>query len=196
MVRLCFDYGHGGKDPGSSYEDRKEKDDVFKIGKRVANILRESAIKINETRTRDKTVSLKTRSDFEKRRNYDYFISFHRNAFKPEKANGVETYTYIKQTSKAKNMDSKIQKALVNIGFIDNTKDNKLFDDKFDEIAKSISEAILDQLGRNASKPSPPSKDKTLYRVMSGSYAKKDNAEKQVKKLKNAGFDASIIIKK
>src|SRR5699024_1233403 len=150
------------------------------------NILRESAIKINETRNRDKTVSLKTRSDFEKRRNYDYFISFHRNAFKPEKANGVETYTYIKQTSKAKNMDSKIQKALV----------NKLFDDKFDEIAKSISEAILDQLGRNASKPSPPSKDKTLYRVMSGSYAKKDNAEKQVKKLKNAGFDASIIIKK
>ncbi len=39
-------------------------------------------------------VSLTKRTGFENKQVYDYFISFHRNAFKPEQA-GVETYTFI-----------------------------------------------------------------------------------------------------
>lgn len=43
--------------------------------------------------------------------------------------------------------------------------------------------------------PTPPtSNNQTLYRVMAGSYANRDNAESQVAKLKKAGFDATIMI--
>ena len=223
MIRICLDYGHGGSDPGAVYKGKKEKDDVLKVGLAVAKILRNHGVLVDETRATDKTVSLKERSDMENKKKYDYFISFHRNAFKPEQANGVETFTYTNQTAKAKNLADKIQKELVaigftnrgvkkanfhvlretkapavliEIGFIDNTKDNQLFDSKFDEIATEIAKSILLQLGVEYKEviQSPPAPSNTLYRVMAGSYANRDNAEKQVEKLKAAGFDATIMI--
>lgn len=222
MSRICFDYGHGGKDPGAVYKGRQEKDDVVKIGRKVARILRQYGVKVDETRTSDRTVSLRERSNFENKKNYDYFISFHRNAFKPEAARGVETYTYTNQTRKAKSLAARIQKSLVRIGFrdrgvkkgnfhvlretrspailieigfIDNSSDNRLFDRKIGEISEGIAQAILDQLGIKDKEASLPSKDEILYRVMAGSFKSRDRAEKQVERLKAAGFDAVIMIK-
>lgn len=219
MVKLCFDYGHGGNDSGACYKGRKEKDDVLKVGKAVAELLRKHGIAVDETRTTDVSLSLKARSDFEKKKEYDYFISFHRNAFQPEAAQGVETFTYTSQTAKAKSLAEKVQKSLVElgfvnrgvkkanfhvlretkasailieIGFIDNSKDNALFDSKFNEIVKAIVGAILDEVGvtyiediRNNST--------IFYRVMAGSYSNKENAQAQVERLKKAGFDAVIM---
>lgn len=174
MIRLCFDYGHGGSDPGALYKERKESIDVLNIGKEIAAELRCYGIIVDETRTDDVTMSLKQRSDFEYKQNYDYFISFHRNAFKPEVAKGVETFVAIKTSAKSKSLAQKIQTSLVNvgftnrgvkeanfhvlketkapavlieIGFIDNTGDNELFDRKREEIIKGITKAILSQLG-------------------------------------------------
>ncbi len=174
MARLCFDYGHGGNDPGAIYKGRKEKDDVLYIGKEVAKELRRHGVIVDEARRTDITMSLKERSNFENKGKYDYFISFHRNAFQPEKARGVETFTYINPNKKAKELAEKIQKSLVDIGFvnrgvkaanfhvlretkapavlleigfIDNSRDNNLFDNKKHEIIKVISKAILSQLG-------------------------------------------------
>jgi len=226
MARICLDYGHGGSDSGAVYKGRKEADDNLALGKAVAKELRRHGINVDETRTGDKTVSLSERSNFERKGSYDYFISFHRNAFKPEQARGVETFTYINQRAKAKGLADKIQKELVavgftnrgvkkanfhvlretrapailvEVGFIDNTKDNQLFDSKFNKIVEGISKAILLQLGMeyNPSQnktPLAPSTPNTLYRVMAGSYANRDNAEKQVERLKKAGFDATIMI--
>ena len=117
MVRLCFDYGHGGEDPGAIYKGRCEKDDTLNLGREVAKELRRYGVIVDETRTKDITVSLKERSSFEKSGRYDYFISFHRNAFKPEKAKGIETYTYLNQGPKAKELANKIQSSLVDVGF-------------------------------------------------------------------------------
>jgi N-acetylmuramoyl-L-alanine amidase len=174
MARLCFDYGHGGSDPGAVYMGREESEDVLAVGREAAEILRRHGIIVDETRTADVSLSLKERSDFENRGTYDYFISFHRNAFKPEQAAGVETYTYLSPGTKSKGLAEKIQIALVKIGFvdrgvktanyqvlretkapavlieigfIDNSQDNVLFDAKRDEIVKAISGAILSQLG-------------------------------------------------
>lgn len=223
MARLCFDYGHGGEDSGAFYNGRKESNDVISLGKDIASELRRHGIIVDETRTSDVTVSLQTRSNFENRNIYDYFISFHRNAFKPEAASGVETYTYINQDSRSKSIADRIQTAIVNIGFvnrgvkkedfhvlretkapavlielgfIDNNFDNNLFDSRRKEIIKAISKAILDQLGITYKEESVSnsSNDKTLYRVMSGSFSVKENADKQVQKLKEAGFDATIMI--
>lgn len=223
MARLCFDYGHGGEDSGAFYNGRKESNDVISIGKDIASEIRRHGIIVDETRTSDVTVSLQTRSNFENRNIYDYFISFHRNAFKPEAARGVEIYTYINQDSRSKSIADKIQTAMVNIGFvsrgvkkedfhvlretkapailielgfIDNTGDNNLFDSRRKEIIKAISKAILDQLGITYKEESVSNfnNDKTLYRVMAGSFSVKENADKQVQKLKEAGFDATIMI--
>lgn len=38
MARLCFDYGHGGSDPGACYNGRKESVDVLYIGREVPYI--------------------------------------------------------------------------------------------------------------------------------------------------------------
>lgn len=224
MNRICLDYGHGGSDPGAVYKDRCEKDDVLRIGLAVSKTLRSHGVLVDETRATDKTMSLKERSDMENKKIYDYFISIHRNAFKPEAAQGVETFTYNNQTAKAKSLADKIQSelvaigfrhrgvkkanfhvlretkapaVLVEIGFIDNTNDNQLFDNKFDEIAKGISKAILLQLGvayKGLTQSPLISNNQTLYRVMAGSYSIRENAENQVAKLKKAGFDATIMI--
>jgi N-acetylmuramoyl-L-alanine amidase len=174
MARLCLDYGHGGSDPGAVYMGRKESEDVLSLGRSVTEVLKRHGVLVDETRTTDTTVSLNARSDFENRGAYDYFISFHRNAFKPETAAGVETYTYLNPSAKSKEMAEKIQNALVGvgfadrgvkeanfhvlretkapavlieIGFIDNSQDNALFDNKRADIVKGIAKAILSQLG-------------------------------------------------
>lgn len=174
MASLCFDYGHGGSDPGAMYMGRKESDDVLSLGRAVASELRRHGVVVAETRVSDMTVSLIQRSNFENKQVYDYFISFHRNAFKPEQAAGVETYTYINPGAKAKELAKKIQNVLVGvgfgnrsvkeanfhvlretkapavlieIGFIDNSQDNALFDSQREEIVKAVAGAILSHLG-------------------------------------------------
>jgi N-acetylmuramoyl-L-alanine amidase len=226
MVRLCFDYGHGGEDSGACYKGRKESNDVLSLGRAVASEIRRHGVVVHEVRTSDVTISLKERSDFENKNTYNYFISFHRNAFKPEKAKGAETFTYINPGAKAKGLAEKIQASLValnfvnrgvkaanfhvlretkapavlvEIGFIDNTNDNNIFDSKRNQIIKALAKAILLQLGINyiqAVVVKTETSSQTLYRVMAGSYSVRENAENQVHKLKAAGFDATIMINK
>ncbi|MFR1708863.1 MAG: N-acetylmuramoyl-L-alanine amidase [Clostridium sp.] len=224
MDRLCFDYGHGGEDSGACYNGRKESNDVLSIGRAVASEVRRHGVAVDETRTSDSTVSLNGRSSFENRNTYDYFISFHRNAFEPEKARGVETYTYLNGGAKSKGLAQRIQTALValgftdrgvkeanyhvlretkasavlvEMGFIDNSYDNSLFDARRNEIIKALAKAILAQVGIDyveASAPAQTESVQTLYRVMAGSYKVRENAENQVQKLKAAGFAACIMI--
>ena len=171
---ILFDYGHGGKDPGAVYKGRKEAHDVLKIGQAVAKRLRAAGIVVDETRTTDATLSLDERVKIELKKKYDYFISFHRNAFKPEKATGAEVFVYHAYNTKSKALAKKIQQALVNIGFrdrgvkeaefyvlkhtkapalllevgfIDNSNDNQLFDSMFEEIVVGIAQAILEVAG-------------------------------------------------
>jgi N-acetylmuramoyl-L-alanine amidase len=174
MNRLCFDYGHGGDDPGAVYLGRKESDDVLRLGTEVARDIRRHGVSVDETRTADIDVPLRQRTDLENKQAYDYFISFHRNAFMKEAANGAETYVFTEASEKSKALALKIQAAiadvgfssrgvktanfhvlresrapavLVEIGFIDNSQDNALFDKKHREIVKGISKAVLAQVG-------------------------------------------------
>lgn len=215
MARVCLDYGHGGIDSGAVYKGRCEKDDNLELGLKIAEELRRHGVIVGETRTSDTTLSLKNRTLFANKGNFDYFISFHRNAYIPEKTNGVETYVYIIGREKSKELAERIQKALiqvgffnrgikkanfqvlretkmpavlVEVGFIDNSEDNKLFDSKKDEIAKGIAKAILEQLNIKYVETS-----KILYRVAAGTFSNRENAEKQVKKLKELGIDAVIV---
>ena len=170
-MRVCFDYGHGGKDSGACYMDRRESREVLSIGQEVAKQVRQHGIIVDETRTSDRAVSLGERCQFERKKNYDYFISFHRNAYKPEVANGVEVYTYLNGGPKAHNLATNIQNSLVvlgfknrgikranfyvlretrapavlvEIGFIDHSGDNRLLDLKRKEIVETVAQAIVE----------------------------------------------------
>ena len=174
MMLILFDYGHGGKDPGATYKGRKEATDTLTLGQAVAKRLRAAGVVIDETRTADTTLSLDERVKIEIKKKYDYFISFHRNAFKPEQATGAEVFVYRAYNTKSKALAKKIQQALVRIGFrdrgvkeaefyvlkhtrapallleigfIDNSIDNQLFDAKFEAIVEGVAQAILDIAG-------------------------------------------------
>ncbi|MFJ7953071.1 N-acetylmuramoyl-L-alanine amidase [Lysinibacillus sp. NPDC096418] len=129
---------------------------------------------IDETRTTNTTLSLDQRVKMEWKKTYDFFISFHRNAFKPEIGTGAEVYVYKTANVKSKSLAAKIQNALVRVGFrdrgvkeaeyyvlkhtkapalllevgfIDNSADNKLYDAKFEAIVDGIANAVLDVVG-------------------------------------------------
>jgi len=167
---IMFDYGHGGNDPGAVNGKRKESNDVLMLGKAVATVIRAAGITVDETRTTDTTLSLTERSNMERKKKYDYFISFHRNASINKSAYGVETYIFRTSNKKSSQLATAIQNSLVGIGFknrgvkvgnfhvlretyspavllevgfISNVNDNKLFDGRFDEIVDVISKAII-----------------------------------------------------
>lgn len=173
-----FDYGHGGNDPGAVNGNRKESNDVLKLGKAVAAVIRAAGINVDETRTTDKALSLSERSNMERKKKYDYFISFHRNAATNKSAYGVETYIFRTSNAKSLQLATAIQNSLVGIGFknrgvkvanfhvlretyspavllevgfISNVNDNKLFDGRFDEIVNAISKAIINVVSKNNS---------------------------------------------
>lgn len=170
MVRLCFDYGHGGRDCGALYKGRKESLDNLAIGRNVAELIRNLGIEVGETRTSDISMGLKERVNFANKGKYDYFISFHRNAFQPEKANGVETFIYTNASIKSNRLAIEVQKTLIEfgfrnrgvkmanfyvlretkmpailieLGFIDNSKDNYLFDLNRRDIAQELAKTII-----------------------------------------------------
>lgn len=170
MVRICFDYGHGGKDSGAIYNGRKESIDNLIIGMEVAKRVRIFGADVDEIRTTDVSIGLKERCVFANNGKYDYFISFHRNAFKPEVGTGAETFVYTSALLKSRALAKKMQDALVacgfrnrgvkkadfyvlrktimpavliEIGFIDSIIDNTLFDNKRKEIVHELTKAII-----------------------------------------------------
>lgn len=172
---VCLDYGHGGIDSGATYKGRLEKDDVLRTGKLLAAKLRSKGVRVDETRVADVTLKLEERVYFANKKDYDYFVSFHRNAYKPEHAHGVETYVYPGSSSRSLALARKIQRNLIDekvgfydrkvkkakfyvlgntkapavlmeVGFLDNTIDNDIYDSKQVEIVDAISSAILEAL--------------------------------------------------
>ena len=79
---VVLDAGHGGMDEGTSSKNGKylEKDYTLLIVNRVKELLEESNIKVYYTRTDDRNVSKKKRTDLADRKKADLFISIHCNA--------------------------------------------------------------------------------------------------------------------
>lgn len=165
---ICLDYGHGGRDPGGVSGSRKESFDNLRLGSFLKKNLEEESFKVYETRTRDVYVSLERRVAFSNSLGADYFISIHRNAFN-SRARGVETYvhpgTSLENLGLARRIQSglsslgfydrglkpgnfyvlrktRARSILLELGFIDNPEDNRIFDEKIQEIAQVISNEI------------------------------------------------------
>lgn len=85
---------------------------------------------------------------------------------------------------------------LIEVAFHDNLEDANWIISNTEEIGIALAKGVLKYFGvpykeTNSSQSQVPTQ--TLYRVMAGSYSKKENAEQQVERLKKAGFDAVVM---
>ena len=83
---IMIDAGHGGNDPGAVYKGRREKDDNFALAMEVGRILSENGVDVLYTRTTDDYISPFERARLANEAKVDFFISFHRNSSRQDRA--------------------------------------------------------------------------------------------------------------
>ena len=93
---VVIDAGHGGKDNGASSDEKKEKDVVFSVAKKLQKKLKARGYTVYMTRTTDSFVKLPKRTEFANEKKADIFVSIHANAA-PQKSlanefKGIEVY--------------------------------------------------------------------------------------------------------
>lgn len=191
--KAIIDYGHGGNDPGGSGNGLREKDLTLSIGKKISKILKDHGVRVVETRTSDKTVSLNSRTNLANREKADIFVSIHVNAFTSASAHGVETFNYpgsANGAKLAKSIQDELVKAklfknnrgtktanfhvlretsmpaaLTELGFITNKDDVAVLKSKQDELALAVAKGILKYLGTTYIPKKQPSPTGSIYRV-------------------------------
>lgn len=172
--RIALDAGHGGSDPGAVYKGRQEKDDTLDLTLAVGDILKKNGIDVYYTRTTDEYETPFKKATDANNSGADLFVSIHRNSSEnPNQYSGVETLVYSDTGLKAevaRNINNQLEDAgfknlgvderknlvvlkrtkmpavLVETGFINNDKDNYLFDEEFDSIAQAIADGILESI--------------------------------------------------
>jgi N-acetylmuramoyl-L-alanine amidase len=77
LKSICLDPGHGGKDPGSSSQEKKF---TLLLAQELQAQLKHAGWKVSLTRSRDTFVELPNRPDLARRRKADLFVSLHFNA--------------------------------------------------------------------------------------------------------------------
>lgn len=92
--KVVIDPGHGGFDPGASYNGVHEKNIVLDIALRMEHKLKDLGIDTIYTRRTDKFIDLYERAYISNRTNPDAFISIHNNANKNTSPRGIGTYLY------------------------------------------------------------------------------------------------------
>ena len=216
-IRIFLDAGHGGKDSGATNGSRHEADDVLKVVKKVGKKLEEtySNVVVGYSRTSDIYESPSKKAADGNAFDADYFFSFHRNAYNGS-ARGWET-EYKSHSSVKDSIMSDLNKRmkqigfairgdkqrdnlavlnqtvapalLFEIGFIDNTSDNKIFDNKFNDIVDTFVEVIGDNCGLKESKNEKEESEKVSEKK-EGCFSINKNAKDINEFLHNRGYGA------
>ena len=218
-VRIFLDAGHGGKDSGATKGSRHESDDVLKVVKKVGKKLEEqySNVVVGYSRTSDIYESPSKKASDGNSFNADYFFSFHRNAYNGS-AKGWETEYKSHSTVKdniMNDLNSKMKKIgftirgdkqrsnlavlnqtsmpalLFEIGFIDNSGDNTIFDKKFDDIVDAFVDVIGDNCGLKKTGSTNIDKEETeVVEKKEGCFSINKNAKDIGEFLHNRGYGA------
>lgn len=171
---VVLDAGHGGANPGAVYNGRQEKDDALRLTLAVGQLLENAGVNVVYTRTDDVYESPAQKAAEANQSGADYFVSIHRNSsVYPNQYTGIESLVYNRYgaaAQMAENINENLQAlgfanqgvnerrnlivlnrtqmpaVLVEAGFINNDRDNALFDSRFQEIAQAIADGILDTL--------------------------------------------------
>ena len=223
MVKIYIDPGHGGTDPGAMGNGLREKDVTLAIATRVRNMLvnEYSNATVRMSRTGDQTVSLPQRTNDANAWGANYYLSIHINA---GGGTGYEDFIHnaLSDTSTTAQLRNTIHTEIVKLNEMTNRgkkKDNfhvlresnmpamlteNGFIDNATDAAKMKSAAWLDKVARGhvnglakalgLTKVSNPPPTGTLYRVVTGSFTTRANADQQIAALKAKGFDSFIDI--
>ncbi len=171
---VMLDAGHGGANPGATYEGRKESEDALALTLAVGAILEQNGINVLYTRTDDTYITPTERANNANAAGVDYFVSIHRNSSPmPGQYSGIETLVYNRNSEAgrlAENINQNLEAVgfinqgvnersgltvlrrtympavLVEVGFINTPADNYLFDTQFDAIAQAIADGILETI--------------------------------------------------
>lgn len=222
--KIMLDAGHGGSDPGAVYQGRQEKDDTLRLAMAVGEILSKNGIDVLYTRTTDVYQTPFEKARLANESGADFFISFHRNSSpRANQYDGVEILLYNKSGIKyemAENIlgalgeigfkelgirerpglvvlrRTKMPALLLEVGFINSDKDNELYDEKQEEIAAAIADAILGTLmgemdGMGGA--SGENQQQIFYRVQTGAFRNRENADRMLYELLDEGYPAFII---
>lgn len=223
---IVIDAGHGGADPGAVYEGRQEKDDALRLALALGNVLENNGINVIYTRTTDEYETPFKKATDANMAGADFFLSIHRNSsVRPQMYNGFETLVYDDSGIKAqmaRNINEKMEEIgfknngiterpnlvvlkrtqmpalLLEAGFINNTMDNELFDEKFAQIVDGIAEGILETINHdenngNPQRPPQNNPGSKLYRVQVGAYKNRESADRLLNSLLVEGFPAFVI---
>ena len=205
---IMLDAGHGGQDPGAVYKGRQEKNDNLKLALAVGEILKNKGIDISYTRTGDVYQTPFEKAQLANQAGVDYFISFHRNSSpKENQYNGAEVLIYDKSGIKyqmAENIlgalgevgfreigvkerpglvvlrRTRMPALLIETGFINSEEDNS-------DIAQGIADAILGSLDEETVQ------EPLYYRVQTGAFRKKENADRMLYQLLEKGYPSFML---
>lgn len=169
---IILDPGHGGPDPGSLNGTRYEKTDNLRMAKAVRDLLEKQGHTVLMTREGDTNPAHEARLAVATKAKADLFLSIHRNAHSGKTAKGIEIYaryqphqaamaTILEELAKEPNQANRGAKlgaykvlygatmpaGLIEIGFISNTEDNRLFDLHFDRYAEAVARGICYAVG-------------------------------------------------
>lgn len=211
-IKIFIDPGHGGVDSGAVNGTRLEKDDNLKMSIAVGDRLVSAGFKVEYSRTDDRFVSLQDRVKLANDSNADLFLSFHRNAYIRNSANGVEfwicsdpqrntiewantIYTSVVSVSAQSQRGIKsghlyvcknttMPAVLLEIGFITNNADNILFDNYFSRYADAITSAVSIRFGMSLKK--------TTYEVKLGKFDTIEEAKAILEKIQMVGLTGEI----
>ncbi len=171
MAKVVLDAGHGGANPGATYNGRRESDDALALVQAVGEILENNGVEVVYTRTADVYESPYQKAMEGNESGADYFVSIHRNSSPyPNQYSGVESLVYSRYgaaAALAANINEQLEQVgflnlgvnerpnlvvlnrtqmpavLVEVGFINTDADNQLLDERFEETAQAIADGIL-----------------------------------------------------
>lgn len=220
-MKLYLDPGHGGSDAGAQGNGLKEKDINLDIALKIRTVLVDNYknVTVKMSRTNDATKSLQHRTNEANSWGADFFLSIHCNSFNGS-AKGYEDYIHSSlsdgsTTAKHQNTihasiikvnqlqdrgrkkanfhvlrESTMPALLTENGFIDNKHDASLM--KKSSWRKKVAQGHVNGLAKayNLRRKQPDTG--TLYKVIAGSFKKKNNAEKLIANLNNKGIDSFI----
>lgn len=212
-MRVVIDAGHGGNDPGAVFEGRKEAEDNLNLAMELGELLRSKGVDVVYTRTGDTTQTPFEKATIGNQAGADLFISLHRNS-SPIKGqySGVETLVYDDNGAKAE-LARRVNANLTNVGFqdlgvkerpglvvlrrtnlpailietgfINNPADNAIYDEKFNQIAQEIANAVLSMEDQF--------QNSKTYRVQIGLYRMFSNAQYALNQALAKEYDGEIV---
>lgn len=221
MPKIILDAGHGGYDNGATYNGRKEKDDNLSLTLAVGEILSDNGVEVGYTRVDDVYQSPVDKARTANQLDGDFLVSIHRNSSPvPNTYSGVQSLIFREggiMSQMAANINQEMSQVgyqdlgielrrnlailrrsdmpaiLVEAGFINTDADNALFDQRFTQTAQAIADGILGTLLQTGNLELEADDDEEeIYRVQTGLFRNRENADAMAGKLRNMGYPVAI----